>query len=164
MTLPIHSRGKIQDQIYHILNYHYLLSVKMLADKWLMQICWVWGKRYYIWSLLYGRKELRDPRSFVSITLWVQHFMHTVPTVMSSPWRIKLVGLKQAKMDSHKFEYISPWIGSSMVIINLRTVEKNRKRKYMVLNSTYILRNFYFFWIKRIWEYLTMDPYWLSVL
>lgn len=76
--------------------------------------------------------------------------MHTVPTVMSSPWRIKLVGLKQAKMDSHKFEYISPWIGSSMVIINLRTVEKNRKRKYMVLNSTYILRNFYFFWIKRI--------------
>lgn len=76
--------------------------------------------------------------------------MHTVPTVMLSPWRIKLVGLKQAKMDSHKFEYISPWIGSSMVIINLRTVEKNRKRKYMVLNSTYILRNFYFFWIKRI--------------
>lgn len=77
--------------------------------------------------------------------------MHTVPTVMSSPWRIKLVGLKQAKMDSHKFEYTSPWIGSSMVIINLKTVQKNRKeRKYMVLNSTYSLRNFYFFWIKRI--------------
>lgn len=70
--------------------------------------------------------------------MWVQHFVHTVPTVMSSPWRIrKLVGLKQAKMDSHKFEYTSPWIGSSMVIINLKTVQKNRKkRKYMVLNST----------------------------
>lgn len=68
------------------------------------------------------------------------------------PWgRVTLSWGRGSKMDSHKFGYTSPWIGSSMVIINLRTVQKNRKkRKHMALNSTYIPRNFYFFWIKRI--------------